>query len=163
MLQKKICMLGTFATGKTSMVSRFVQGIFSDRYLTTVGVNIEKRRVELDEGPVNLVLWDLAGDDDHQQVRASHLRGAAGYVLVVDGTRPNTLAAALAIHRRAREALGEVPFVIALNKADLVEEWQLPDDLPDFDGSALAVLRTSAKRGDEVATAFELLARASIG
>lgn len=157
-------MLGTFATGKTSLVSRFVHGIFSGRYLTTVGVNIEKREVDLGERTVTLVIWDLAGDDDHQQVRASHLRGAAGYVLVVDGTRPATLEAACAIQRRAREVLGDVPFVVALNKADLHREWQIADDdVAALGDSALAVLRTSAKEGDEVMKVFELFARAAIG
>ena len=41
MMQKKICVLGGFAVGKTSLVARFVSSIFSDKYLSTVGVKID--------------------------------------------------------------------------------------------------------------------------
>ena len=46
MLQKKICMLGGFGVGKTSLVSRFVTSIFSDNYLTTIGVKIDKKSID---------------------------------------------------------------------------------------------------------------------
>jgi GTPase SAR1 family protein len=63
-LQKKICMLGGFSVGKTSLVKRFVASVFSEAYLTTVGVKIDKKTVHLGERAVNLILWDLAGEDD---------------------------------------------------------------------------------------------------
>ena len=55
MIQKKICMLGGFAVGKTSMVARFVSSIFSDKYLSTVGVKIDKKTVTIDGCDVVLV------------------------------------------------------------------------------------------------------------
>ena len=91
MIQKKICMLGGFAVGKTSLVSRFVSSIFSDKYLTTVGVKIDKKPVSVDGRDVTLMLWDIYGQDDFQTVQPSQLRGMAGYLLVVDGTRRATL------------------------------------------------------------------------
>ena len=84
--QKKVCMLGAFSVGKTSLVKRFVQSIFSETYLTTVGVKIDKKNVELSDRIVTLILWDLAGEDDIASLRMSYLRGSAGYVLVADGT-----------------------------------------------------------------------------
>ena len=87
MIQKKICLLGGFGVGKTSLVSRFVHSIFSDKYLTTVGVKIDKKRVDLGSQQVDLVIWDIYGEDDFQKVRMSYLRGASGYLLVADGTR----------------------------------------------------------------------------
>ncbi len=45
MLQKKICMVGAFATGKTSLVAQFVRSIFSEKYQTTVGVKIDKKQL----------------------------------------------------------------------------------------------------------------------
>jgi GTPase SAR1 family protein len=53
-LQKKICMLGGFSVGKTSLVKRFVASVFSEAYLTTVGVKIDKKTVHLGERAVNL-------------------------------------------------------------------------------------------------------------
>src|ERR1700737_1110144 len=87
-LQKKICMLGGFWVGKTSLVKRFVASVFSETYLTTVGVKIDKKTVDLSDRIVNLILWDLAGEDDISSLRMSYLRGSAGYVRVPDGARP---------------------------------------------------------------------------
>ncbi len=62
MLKKKICMLGYFGVGKTSLVSRFVRSMFADRYQTTVGVKIDKKVLSVDGRDVTLMLWDLAGE-----------------------------------------------------------------------------------------------------
>ena len=91
MLQKKICLLGAFGVGKTSLTRRYVSSIFSDQYLTTVGVKIDKKALSVGANEVNLLIWDIAGEDDINAVRTSYLRGAAGYLLVVDVTRAQTL------------------------------------------------------------------------
>src|SRR6187200_563405 len=91
MIHKKVCMLGGFAVGKTSLVSRYVSSIFSDTYLSTVGVKIDKKQLAVDGRDVTLMLWDLYGQDDFQTVQASQLRGMSGFLLVVDGTRYGTL------------------------------------------------------------------------
>ena len=101
MIQKKICMLGATGVGKTSLVSRFVSSIFSDKYLTTVGVKIDKKTVTVEARTVTLVLWDIYGEDAFQSVRASYLRGAAGYLLVADGTRQLTLDTARSLQKTA--------------------------------------------------------------
>src|SRR5258708_19240545 len=111
-LQKKICMLGGFSVGKTSLVKRFVASVFSESYLTTVGVKIDKKTVDLGDRTVNLILWDVAGEDDVSTLRMSYLRGSAGYVLVADGTRPSTLEVALSLRGRAQAALGALPFLL---------------------------------------------------
>lgn len=63
MLQKKICMIGAFATGKTSLVAKFVYSIFSETYQTTVGVKIDKKTVKIKDKELNFILWDLYGED----------------------------------------------------------------------------------------------------
>ena len=60
MIQKKICMLGAYSVGKTSMVRRYVESIFDEKYLITLGVKIDKIRVALDDREVQLILWDIA-------------------------------------------------------------------------------------------------------
>src|SRR5579863_4064988 len=97
MLQKKICMIGSFAVGKTSLVRRYVETIYSDVYHTTVGVKIDKKVVRLGEQEISLVLWDLYGEDEFQTMRWTYARGASGYLLVSDGTRRATFEKALAL------------------------------------------------------------------
>ena len=163
MIQKKICMLGGFAVGKTSMVARFVTGIFSEKYLSTVGVKIDKRTIAIDGRDVTLVLWDIYGQDGFQTVQKSYVRGASGYLLVVDGTRIDTFATARDLQRLAVNTIGDAPFVLVLNKSDLASEWQI-DDKALFDAAERGwqMVRTSAKTGAGVAEAFERLTRAML-
>jgi small GTP-binding protein len=155
MVQKKICMLGAFAVGKTSLVSRFVRSIFSDRYYTTVGVKIDKKTLQVSGEQWNLIVWDLAGEDEFMQIRLSYLRGSAGYLLVADGSRRSTLEAALNIQKRVQETVGHAPCVLVLNKADLTDEWELGRDIIDeLSGQGWTCLTASAKTGVGVEEAF---------
>ena len=159
MIQKKICMLGAFAVGKTSLVKRFVESIYSDKYHTTVGVKIDKKTVNAGGQEVNLLLWDIQGEDGVQKLRPSYLRGASGYILVVDGTRRETLDTAYAIQQSAQQTIGLVPFVIVINKTDLTEQWALGDAaIAELTASGWSVYRTSAKTGQYVEEAFLTLA-----
>jgi len=159
-VQKKICMLGTYAVGKTSLVRKYVESIFDERYLTTIGVKIDKKQVNVSGRQVNMVLWDLAGKDDLAQIRPSHLRGASGYILVADGCRESTLEQAIAIQEKSAEQLGPVPFVLALNKADLAAEWQIREaEIERLTEKGWTCFRTSAKTGAEVEALFLHLAQ----
>src|SRR5215468_9232992 len=128
MIQKKICMVGAFAVGKTSLVARFVESIFSEKYHTTVGVKISRKVLQISDQEWHLILWDLAGEDEFLQIRTSYLRGSSGYLLIVDGTRCATFDAALSIQQRVAEAVGNVPFVVMFNKADLESEWEIGNE-----------------------------------
>lgn len=159
MIQKKICLLGASAVGKTSLVSQFVNSIFSDRYHTTVGVKVDKKIVAVGEREVNLLIWDLYGEDDLQKVQTFCLRGASGYLLVVDGTRRHTLAAAQQLRKRAESVAGDVPFILAFNKSDLIEKWDFPPGAEDhLTNEGWNVIKTSAKTGSGVEEAFHTLA-----
>lgn len=160
MIQKKVCVLGAFAVGKTSLVRRFVTSMFSDRYHTTIGVKIDCKELMLNGNGLNLVIWDIHGEDVFQRVRSSYLRGAAGYLLVVDGTRSSTLDQMLTLQARAQEAIGNAPFMVLLNKADLSEQWDLEEDpIADLEARGWTVIMTSAKTGAGVDAAFDTLAR----
>lgn len=160
MIQKKICMVGPVSVGKTSLVARYVHSLFSEKYLSTIGVKVDKRVVALDDTDVTLLLWDLAGDDDFQRLNLSYLRGASGYLLVVDGSRRATLEQAVEIQGRVAGALGPVPFLLVLNKADLVTEWEIEDaHLNPLAALGWHLCRTSAKDGSGVEAAFHELTR----
>jgi small GTP-binding protein len=164
MLQKKICMLGSFAVGKTSLVRRFVESIYSDVYQTTVGVKIDKKNVKVGEKEVSLVLWDLYGDDDYQKMRWTYLRGASGYLLVADGTRKATLEKAFQLEQKVREEVGVIPFVFVINKSDLLRDWDLDSAIESqMAAQGWSVLRSSAKTGEGVEESFSLLAQKMLG
>jgi small GTP-binding protein len=159
MVQKKVCLLGGFGVGKTSLVQRYVQSIFSDTYLTTVGVKIDKKTVNVGAAEVTLILWDIAGEDDVRGIRTSYLRGSAGYFLVVDVTRGETLEVARSIQARVTSEIGSIPFLFLFNKTDL-EQWDIPEQsIEDLQDAGHVVLRTSAKTGEGVEEAFLTLAQ----
>lgn len=163
MIQKKICMVGVFGTGKTCLVQQYVHSIFSVKYLSTVGVKIDKKEVDVAGQKVNLMLWDLEGRDGDRDVNNSYVRGAHGIIYVVDGTRPDTLEQMYDIRAKVTGALGEIPSAVAINKTDLSEEWRLTlADEQAVDTRGLHRFRTSAKTGDGVEATFKWLAEATL-
>ena len=164
MLQKKICMLGSFAVGKTSLVRRFVESIYSDVYQTTVGVKIDKKNMQVQGKEVSLVLWDIYGEDDYQKMRWSYLRGASGYLLVADGTRKATLEKAVSLEQKVREEAGVIPFVLVINKSDLLRDWELDPALESqLAVNGWSIRRSSAKTGEGVEDSFTELTRKMLG
>ena len=159
MIQKKVCMVGVAGTGKTSMVQRFVQSIFTERYHSTVGVKIDRKVVETAGGPVTLLLWDIEGRTEEQEVPASYLRGAHAVLYVADGTRRDTVEQLPQLRELVRATVGDVPSLVALNKTDLAERWALSrGDEASLPGAGLRCVRTSAKTGAGVEDAFHWVA-----
>lgn len=159
MIQKKICMVGLFATGKTSLVRRFVYSKFSESYHSTIGVKIDRKDVSVDGKDVKLLLWDLAGKDGFEDIQTSYLRGAAGILYVADGTRPETVQELTALRERAEAAVGSVPSLVALNKHDLTDAWAITEaDIARLGNEGWRSFVTSAKTGDGVEAAFQQLA-----
>ncbi len=157
----KICIVGDFAVGKTSVVERFVNNQFSEKYLTTVGVKIDTKEVEMPGRDIRhkLVIWDVAGSDRFSHVEFSYLRGAAGYVFVADGTRSLTVQAAESLRDEVENRFGAKPAIMLVNKSDLIDGWEVTDDRMDSLADRYAdVFRTSAKTGDDVDVALHRLA-----
>ena len=159
MIQRKICLMGAFAVGKTSLVARFVRSVFSEKYHTTLGVKIDKKIVSTARGEVMLMIWDLAGEDDFIGVDLEYMRGAAGYLVVADGTRRSSLERAISLKERICERIGPVPFLLVINKVDRADVWEIPDaDIEELSMKGWRILRTSAKTGQGVEAAFISLA-----
>lgn len=153
-------MLGAVGVGKTSLVRRFVESIFSERYQATVGVKIDRKTVTLGANTINLMLWDLQGEAEHQASRLEYLRGSAGYLVVADATRADTLAAAEGLVARAEALVPGVPWLLVINKVDLEAESVIPPArLVELQHRGWSVLRTSARTGQGVEETFGELAR----
>jgi small GTP-binding protein len=154
----KVCLIGATRVGKTSLANRFTHSVFSEDYHTTIGVRIETAEIVHEGNMVQLVIWDLSGEDEFQSVQPGYLQGAAGYLLVVDGTRPITIDTGRVLVKRASEACGNVPFVLVVNKSDLAHAWAVkPEHLDALRANAYAIVETSARSGEGVRRAFELL------
>jgi small GTP-binding protein len=168
-ISKKVCLLGDFAVGKTSLVRRFVYDLFDDKYISTIGVKVSRKTVVIpgkDEMvELAMMLWDLAGSEEFDRVRTSYVRGASGAVLVCDFTRPGTLHN---LRSYADDLLSVSPgaqIIVAANKRDLLAsepDGQASYLEPDLVEEVAHSLRapcylTSAKTGTEVEEMFRQL------
>jgi small GTP-binding protein len=170
-ISKKVCLLGDFAVGKTSLMRRFVYDLFDDKYISTIGVKVSRKVVALpcDDGILELamMLWDLAGSEEFDRVRASYLRGASGAVLVCDLTRPETLAGLEAYAGELWAISPGADVILAANKQDLFEalpsegqEQLVAEHLQAVAARLNAAWHyTSAKTGEEVDALFRNLGR----
>lgn len=165
-VKKKLCLMGSLGVGKTSLIRKYVLNIFSESYLSTVGVKVDKKMVLFPSGEeVILMIWDMEGQDDFRSFAESYLRGMSGYLLVADGTRPETQTAALSIGTTMRSLFPGLPSSLLLNKYDLKDLWNVsacgPRGTPAFDGP---VFNTSARLGLGVEEAFvDIAARMVVG
>jgi small GTP-binding protein len=160
LIQKKICLLGDFAVGKTSLVRRYVEGTFEDTYLSTIGVKISRKVLSKESYQLHMMIWDLAGGEKFSDQDRNYLRGAAGALLVCDLTRPETLQILYSYAQKLQELNPEARMVIAANKADMSGEYRL--NVSDLDKISQAIhaqfLYTSAKTGENVEKILDLLA-----
>ena len=153
-------MLGTFAVGKTSLVRRFVKGVFSEKYLTTMGAKVDKKTVIVDDKTVDIMLWDLNGEDRFQELSMDYVAGSSGYLLVVDSTRRSSFEAGHHLRNRVEQTFGPLPFVAVFNKADLQNPWENQDkELQLLKESGWTVMHTSAKTGTGVEDVFQTITR----
>lgn len=166
-LKAKVCLVGETAVGKTSLVRRFSQSTFDERYTTTLGINISKKIVEL-RNPrpvgakrVEMILFDVMGQRTLRNLLVeSYFRGAQALIAVWDVTRPRTLHELEGWIELADEVAGRIPVVIASNKVDLLTGP--PSGSTEVEDLARAYearsFPTSAKTGENVEAAFEHLA-----
>lgn len=160
MIQKKVCMLGGFGVGKTSLIEQFVYSRFTDKYISTMGLKLHKKRLSSHGKDVNMMIWDIYGEEDKRKVASSYMRGASAAILVADGTRPETLDVAKVLLARLQGVLGaDIPWILLLNKHDLVDQWAIPDSqMQLLSTEQRPMYLSSAKTGEGVEAAFYKLA-----
>jgi len=164
-LSRKICLLGAFAVGKTSLVERFVYNRFSETYLTTLGVRVSQKLLPPVTGndgstvQYNLIIWDIAGMEKFDRVVMNYFRGAAGALAVVDVTRPETVDMLMEIVQRFRSVSPKAELLFLGNKIDLPASENalqlLKKMAREYQSSHLT---TSARTGENVEKAFLQLA-----
>ncbi len=164
-LSVKVCLLGDFAVGKTSLVRRFVYNTFDERYLATIGVRVSRASVVLPVGEeivaLTIMLWDLAGSEEFDRVRASYLRGASGALIVCDLSRPETCTRLPEYVAQLHTVSPDAKVAFLGNKVDLIEDRELgAQGVARLAGAFGAPYHlTSAKTGEGVEEAFRDLGR----
>ena len=164
-IQKKICLLGDFAVGKTSLVRRFIEGVFEDKYLSTIGARVSRKVLTVRDVLLTLLVWDLAGEEKFSGVISSYYRGAAGGIIVCDLTRADTFPSLINQAEAFWSVNPRVPLGIVGNKVDLLEQRVITDDMLSEVAARLGAfwLTSSAKTGENVQELFEQLGERLLG
>ena len=152
MISKKVILTGSFGVGKTSLFNQFIYSRFSDKYLTTIGVKVNKKTIEVNGRELSLLLWDIAGEVSQDKVPVSYFLGASGIIYVFDLTRPST-------YKNIKEDLDYLNGIIqggiikiVGNKKDLTTEEQIAEVKEEI--SVPWDIITSAKTGENVDDLF---------
>ncbi len=154
---KKIVLLGHFGVGKSSLIRQFVENKFSDKYKVTIGVHILKKEIQLPNNEkMTLVIWDLEGNDNIENLRTSYLLGTSGYIYVFDLTRPATYNNLEHDLNYIKSVSPNIPIRVVGNKKDLVTRDFLKDNNGIF--KPFVDFFTSAKTGIKVEQLFSTLA-----
>jgi Ras-related protein Rab-11A len=160
----KITVLGDAAVGKTSLINQFVEGAFQEDYKPTLGANIVRKDVDLDEvnAQVRLIMWDLAGQEKYNVIRSMYFQGCVGALVVYDVTRFQTFdnVESKWLKDFKKYVKREGAYILIGNKIDLSDQRTVPEEK----GKELAekiqasdYIETSAKFGDNVEKAFKNL------
>jgi small GTP-binding protein len=158
----KITILGDAAVGKTSLISQFVEGSFQEDYKPTLGANIVRKDVNLDNARIRLIMWDLAGQEKYRVVRSMYFQGCQGALLVYDVTRYSTMDSIntkwLRDFKKHVKKTGA--FILIGNKSDLNDQRVIPTERGKELASKIKAshfIETSAKLGENIEEAFSLL------
>lgn len=161
---KKICMLGDFAVGKTSMIRRYVLDEFDDRYITTLGTKITKKSIAVGNVDFTFQIWDIIGNIQYHKIQSQYYKGSDGAFVIFDITRYDTFENVSQWADAFLKVAPKSKFVFIANKVDLeptFEYGELMQGLADvYDASTFAA---SAKTGTNVEIAFRALAEDILG
>ncbi len=160
MIAKKVLLVGNFGVGKTSLIRRFVLNEFSEDYISTIGVRVSTKIIDLDNEKIKLLIWDVAGTNAEEKVPKAYFLGASAAMYVFDVTREDTYLNLGQQLKVVKDLSGLKHITIVGNKKDLLshtelqaikEKIELPIDLI-----------TSAKENENVEDAFITLAKQSL-
>ena len=160
--QKKICLLGDGAVGKTSLIRKYVMDVFDDKYIATVGTKVSRKSVSLDfpEKDLNidltLMIWDVVGQKEYQKLRLMYYQGANGALVVCDMTRKETLDGLKDWASSIKQSLGDIPLIFLVNKSDLDGQKKITEEdiKTTSESFGATYLYTSALSGKNVEKAF---------
>ncbi|MGK0364972.1 MAG: small GTP-binding protein [Saprospiraceae bacterium] len=152
MISKKVIITGRFGVGKTSLFNRFLYSKFDEKYLTTIGVKVDKKVISIEGQELNLLVWDIAGEISQDKVPHSYFLGTSGVIYVFDLTRPITVKNLETELKYLRKIAPGISIKVIGNKKDLVSEQDIEDFVKTTNISFDFL--TSAKTGDNIEELF---------
>ena len=165
-IKVKVTVIGDGSVGKTSLIQKFTQGIFKTDYVKTIGAQLTNYETEIDGYRIELIFWDIAGQDNFHFLRPSFYRGSKAAIIVYS-LEENDLGKRsfnhiTTWHKDVKQFCGEIPVVLFANKVDLINEQNLDKSkIQNFvkEHNFLGYYITSAKTGQGLDDAFDALSK----
>ena len=154
-LSKKVLLVGHFNVGKTSLIKKFVKNSFSEDYITSIGVTIEKKEIIIEGENMTFIIWDIAGEVTVKKTPKSYLIGLHGLIYVFDLTRESTWLNMEEQINDIQEMFPLAPFKIVGNKKDLLKTKDLNKIVAELPVNC--DITSSAKTGENVEEMFHAL------
>lgn len=158
----KIVLVGDYGVGKTTSIHRFVENKFKANYVPTLGVQVTKKTIEIRGNKIDLMIWDLAGQDRYAMVRQRFYADTEGILMLYDITRMSSLLNIKKWHIEVSKFIKNIPIILIGNKMDLLEKREVrTSDVKKFleenDIKINLKIKTSAKDGLNTEKAFIFL------
>ena len=161
----KVLLLGNSDVGKSSLLLRFVDSVWNDGFVPTIGVDFKVKTLEINNKKVKMQIWDTAGQERFRTVVSTYFKGAHGILLIYDVTNKDSFKNLenwlIEIEKNSSD---KVLKILLGNKCDLNDDREIQSE----EGKAFAVrngmefMETSAKMNTNVSEAFETLAKIMI-
>ena len=158
----KLLLIGDSGAGKTSLLLRYANDTFSSTFISTISVDFEIRKIELDGKTIKLQIWDTAGQERFGKMKSPYYRGAHGIIVVFDVTDQESFSNVKQwLHEIDRYAPSNVKKLLVANKIDLASKRAVPTEQAAAFAERLGVeyLETSAKHDINVSETFTAIAR----
>jgi len=157
----KVCIFGDAGVGKTTLVNRYLTGVFDSNYKITIGADFYLKKLIIDDKDVTLQVWDFAGEKKFRFLLPSYVAGSAGGIFMYDITRSSSIQSCkswLEVFKKSFESNKiDIPLVMVGGKLDLEskrtvfkEEASQIASIYDFSET----LECSAKTGRNVEDIF---------
>jgi small GTP-binding protein len=154
----KVVVVGDPAVGKTSLVVRYVKGVFNPSYILTLGVNFFVQDISIGDDKLRMSIWDTAGQERFGPIRQKYYKGARGAILVFDQANRASFERLNFWIDEVKRSCGEIPMIIVGNKADLMPSVEKTEAQEFANQQQLTYVETSAKTGMNSLRPFRLLA-----
>jgi len=163
-IKKKICLLGVYGSGKTSIIDQYVNHKFEENYTSTLGVNISHKEIkflspeEKKDYEVNLIIWDIEGEEQSREVPSEYYVGSDGAIIVADLLRKDSIEMMPKLIEKFCNFSKNNKIVLVGNKVDLVDTGENEEFIKNIAvKNNLPYILTSAKTAKSIEECFNLL------
>ena len=155
----KILLLGDSEVGKTSLLLKYIDHVFPEEHIATIGVEYKVKFIVKDDYNIKLQIWDTAGQERFHSITKSIYRNTNGVLFVYDITKKNTFKNIKNWIKDTENVDKEIKGVIIGNKIDLDENREIEeDDLKELSNKKnMPALECSAKNNINVNEEFNRL------